>query len=338
MSNRQRAWYIIGMLCFLVAVEASAQVPQLITYQGRLTESNGIPFSGSHTMVFRVYDAETGGNKLWEESHAVTLAKEDNGIFSVVLGSLSSLSNLDFNQSLWLALAVDGEGDMSPRQRFTAVGYAINADTLDGLDSTEFVRVDGEGDVIVAGSLTVSGTLSGSSVTSGTLTSVDSGAGLTGGPITSSGTLAVGAGSGIAVNADDVAVKLNSSGPGLVADADGVSLLRTCADGQLLKWTASTSSWGCAADTDTDTNSGGTVTSVTAGTGLSGGTIIGSGTISLDAPVSVAHGGTGASTASGARANLINCLPIGSSDGEDQNNDFELVWPVPVAGSLSQFR
>ncbi|MBI4354205.1 MAG: hypothetical protein HY595_03105 [Candidatus Omnitrophica bacterium] len=117
-----------------------------------------------------------------------------------------------------------------------------------------------------------------------------------------------------------------------------MSLLRTCADGQLLKWTASTSSWGCAADTYTDTNSGGTVTSITAGTGLSGGTIIGSGTISLDAPVSVANGGTGATTASGARANLINCLPIGSSDGEDQNNDFELVWPVPVAGSLSQFR
>jgi hypothetical protein len=37
----------------------------------------------------------------------------------------------------------------------------------------------------------------------------------------------------------------------------------------------------------------GTVTSVTAGTGLSGGTITGSGTISLSTPVSVANGGTG---------------------------------------------
>lgn len=41
------------------------------------------------------------------------------------------------------------------------------------------------------------------------------------------------------------------------------------------------------------TGSAGTVTSVTAGTGLSGGTITGSGTISLSTPVSVANGGTG---------------------------------------------
>ena len=40
----------------------------------------------------------------------------------------------------------------------------------------------------------------------GTVTSVDSGAGLTGGPITSSGTLAVGAGYGITVTADAVEV------------------------------------------------------------------------------------------------------------------------------------
>ena len=41
---------------------------------------------------------------------------------------------------------------------------------------------------------------------SGTVTSVDSGAGLTGGPITTSGTLNIGAGTGITVNADDVEV------------------------------------------------------------------------------------------------------------------------------------
>jgi hypothetical protein len=40
----------------------------------------------------------------------------------------------------------------------------------------------------------------------------------------------------------------------------------------------------------------GTVTSITAGTGLSGGTITGSGTIALSTPVSVANGGTGISS------------------------------------------
>ncbi|NTW31704.1 MAG: hypothetical protein HGB12_03615 [Bacteroidetes bacterium] len=41
-----------------------------------------------------------------------------------------------------------------------------------------------------------------------------------------------------------------------------------------------------------DANSGGTVTDITAGTGLSGGTITGSGAISLSTPVSIANGGT----------------------------------------------
>lgn len=40
----------------------------------------------------------------------------------------------------------------------------------------------------------------------------------------------------------------------------------------------------------------GTVTSITAGTGLTGGTITGTGTIALDTPVSVANGGTGISS------------------------------------------
>jgi len=66
----------------------------------------------------------------------------------------------------------------------------------------------------------------------GTVTSVGSGNGLTGGPITGAGTLAV----------------------------------MTCANGQVLKTNAS-NLWYCG--TDNDTNSGGTLTGITAGTGIS---------------------------------------------------------------------
>lgn len=48
----------------------------------------------------------------------------------------------------------------------------------------------------------------------------------------------------------------------------------------------------------------GTVTSITAGAGLTGGTITTTGTIALDIPVAVVSGGTGATTAGGARTNL----------------------------------
>ncbi len=85
----------------------------------------------------------------------------------------------------------------------------------------------------------------------GTVTSVGTGPGLSGGPITTAGTINLAA----------------------------TNLLPTvaCATNQVPKWNGS--AWTCAADT----NSGGTVTSVATGSGLTGGPITGSGTINLAA-------------------------------------------------------
>ena len=106
------------------------EVPSMISYQGRLTEENGQPLVGDHALTFRLYDAETGGAKLWEEGHRL------------VLGASSPLSRVGFNQPLWLSLEVDKDGEMAPRLRLTAAGYAMNAQTLDGLASKQLVRAD----------------------------------------------------------------------------------------------------------------------------------------------------------------------------------------------------
>jgi hypothetical protein len=78
--------------------------------------------------------------------------------------------------------------------------------------------------------------------------------------------------------------------------------LTGCAPNQVIKWIGS--GWACG--TDVDTNAGGTVTSVTAGSGLSGGTITGAGT------VAVASGGiTSGMIASGAVGlNQINTAQV----------------------------
>ena len=130
---------------------ARADVPQLLNYQGRLTEADGAPLVGDHTVTFRIYDAQDQGSKLWEETHQIALAVDDTGIFSIVLGSLTPFATLDFNKPLWLSLEVDGEGEMVPRLRLAAVGYAINADTLDGLTSAQFLRADA--DTVATGEL-----------------------------------------------------------------------------------------------------------------------------------------------------------------------------------------
>lgn len=57
------------------------------------------------------------------------------------------------------------------------------------------------------------------------------------------------------------------------------------------------------------TSGAGTVTSITAGTGLSGGTITTSGTIALSTPVAVANGGTGVTTSTGTGNNVLSADP-----------------------------
>ena len=130
-----------------------AEVPQLIAYQGVLSETAGGPLVGEHTLTFRLYNTESGGSKLWEEAHRVNLLKEDDGTFSITLGSVTTFGTLDFNQPLWISIEVDGDGEMTPRLRLTAVGYAINADKLDSLDSSSFLRADV--DTATSGKLTI---------------------------------------------------------------------------------------------------------------------------------------------------------------------------------------
>jgi hypothetical protein len=116
----------------------------------------------------------------------------------------------------------------------------------------------------------------------GTVTSVGSGAGLTGGPITTSGTLGI-ATSGVTnamLQNPSLTVTANSplSGGGSVSLGGSTSLgLKNCAANQILQFISG--AWACANPAT------GTVTSVATGLGLSGGPITGSGTLTINTSV-----------------------------------------------------
>jgi hypothetical protein len=87
---------IFSVLYLFVSFEltpAHAQVPSLINYQGRLSDANGAPVTGSKNFVLRLYDAQTGGTLLYtEDLGSVSLGT--NGIYSFQFGSAGSSNAL----------------------------------------------------------------------------------------------------------------------------------------------------------------------------------------------------------------------------------------------------
>jgi hypothetical protein len=120
-------------------------VPTTMNYQGFLEEGSG-PASGTKSMAFSLYDTESGGTALWTETRSVDVG--DNGLFSVTLGEVNPIDGLDFTETYYLEIEVEGE-TMTPREALSSVGYAKmadaavvagNSDLLDGMDSSDFAE------------------------------------------------------------------------------------------------------------------------------------------------------------------------------------------------------
>ncbi len=100
-----------------------AQPPYTMNYQGYLTDSSGNPLDGTYSMSFQLYDNVSAGTVEWgPETHASVSVS--NGIFQVALGTSVALRPDDFDEALFLAVAVNGT-NVSPRQPLRAVPYAF---------------------------------------------------------------------------------------------------------------------------------------------------------------------------------------------------------------------
>ena len=102
-----------------------------ISYQGRLADSSGNPITTSGVaMQFRLYDVDTGGAPLWEETQAAVPVED--GLFHVLLGSTNPIpvSLLASNSTLWLGITVGSDSEMTPREQIASVPYAMVAERL----------------------------------------------------------------------------------------------------------------------------------------------------------------------------------------------------------------
>jgi len=106
--REMKFWHIlvlIFMLCFIAVAPplAHATIPRYINYQGKLTDANDDPVNDSVNITIKIYDVESGGTALWSETQSVNVTR---GIFSMLLGSTTSLDTLNFDKSYWYSVEV----------------------------------------------------------------------------------------------------------------------------------------------------------------------------------------------------------------------------------------
>lgn len=136
----------------------------VVSYQGRLLNSEGAPVAdASLEFVFRLYSAVSGESCLWESDDGAACDGTDetqtvaltDGLFSENIGSTDDPTGLseaypvtvsgifEDNADVFLEVEVAGE-ILTPRKRIAAAPYALNSQTLDGLDSAEFLAAAGD--------------------------------------------------------------------------------------------------------------------------------------------------------------------------------------------------
>lgn len=115
---------IFTVATLFLASFSYAEIPRIINYQGKLTDTDGKPVSdGAYSVTFRIYDQGAGGSPLWYETQSLTTQK---GIFSTQIGATKDL-NLSFDKPYYLGIQVGSDAEMTPRQPFSSSAYAFES-------------------------------------------------------------------------------------------------------------------------------------------------------------------------------------------------------------------
>lgn len=135
--------FIIFLTGLFITQISSAAIPQLIRYQGKLNDDQGIPLEGDYSLTFRIYDQDTGGVSLWTELQPAVQITQ--GVFNCLLGQVTEL-DLPFDTDYWLSIQVNDDAEMAPRQRITSVSYAFRAKVADTVETISTQSIEPQGD------------------------------------------------------------------------------------------------------------------------------------------------------------------------------------------------
>ena len=132
---------LCAMLGYSSNARAAQSVPQTLTQQGRLLDSDGAAVDGVQlTFTFSLYTTAVAGTAVWTETQSIT---PDNGYFSAKLGEGTAFTANIFDGSqgaLYLGIKIGTDAEMAPRQELTSVPFALLA--LNAVSATHAATAD----------------------------------------------------------------------------------------------------------------------------------------------------------------------------------------------------
>jgi len=119
---------LLTILLFGLSVHAG----ELVSYQGRLTDSAGsaVP-DGDYELTFSLWNDSTGGQQQWSETH--TSVSVSDGLLSVILGKDGALDATIFEiEPLFLQIQIGLSNIIEPRTRLTSAPTSVAAKKVAG--------------------------------------------------------------------------------------------------------------------------------------------------------------------------------------------------------------
>ncbi len=295
---------LLSLIFASLTISINAQIPQVINYQGQLTDIGGTPVAdGLYLIKFRLYDDPTAGTTLWDSDFR-TIQVTD-GLFSYMLGDTVTIPATVFtnNSNVYLGIKVSADPELSPRNKITSVGFSYhslladsakvagNSKLLDNLPSLYYLDW---GNLTGMPAGFADGIDNEGSGGGGDITSVTAGSGLTGGGISGDVSLSIGAGAianghlatnsvtsdkilNQTINGNDI-VNNSLAGTHLINNTITFNKMGSngAAEGEVMKMIGG--NWTAEPD---ETGSGGDITAVNSGSGLIGGGTSGDVTLSV---------------------------------------------------------
>jgi hypothetical protein len=130
-------------LTYAQTAELNSVVPNIVNYNGTLTDASGKPLTGISGVTFSLYKDSEAGAPLWMETQ--NLQPDSRGHFSAKLGSASGhglpADLFASGEARWLGVRPQGQEEQ-PRVLLLSVPYALkalDAETLGGKPASAFL-------------------------------------------------------------------------------------------------------------------------------------------------------------------------------------------------------